>query len=187
MKEHRRADDVQRPVANHVLPKEAGVVEQREALLHVRLTIRGEPSCKARQEVPRSLAESPVDRIPNDRKALALFDGLEDDRDEEREALDNVPDMLIARCSRWRSMGRTAAQVAQYLPPVARLNARDLRSGVSFRFAQHARELQLVHAWHEALQVERLLTGTRHHPFSANRVRQFTPHRSRIINKEMDD
>src|SRR3954452_12705969 len=167
MKEHRCTDDIQRPVANHVLAKQAGVVEQREALLHICLAVCGKPPCKARQEVPGALAESPVDRIPNDRKTLALLDRLEDDSDEQREALDDVPDMLIARCNRWRSMGRTAAQVAQHLPPVARLNAPDLRSGVSFRVAQHARELQLVHAWHEALQVERLLTGTRHHPFSA--------------------
>src|SRR5207244_4226770 len=106
--EHRRADDVERPVANHVLAKQAGMVEQREALLHVCLAVRGEPPCEARQVVPCSLAESPVDRIPNDRKTLALFDCLEDDRDEEREALDDVPDMLIARCRCWRSMGRTA-------------------------------------------------------------------------------
>src|SRR5207244_6506279 len=94
MKKHRRADDIQRPVANHVLAKQAGVVEKREALLHVRLAVCGKPPCKARQEVPGALAEPPVDRIPNDRKTLALFDGLEDDRDEEREALDDVPDML---------------------------------------------------------------------------------------------
>lgn len=55
-----------------------------------------------------------------------------------------------------------------------------------FGVPQDAGELQLVHARHEAVQVERALTGARDNPLPTDGVRELLPHRAWIINEEME-